>query len=225
MNLNQIAVIGDCHALRLIKYNYLNTNDVRLTIWSKSGLRFNHKFGFDPNHLFINDAISDEIKFSMLDNSNYNTNSAIKFSKIENKGIIIFWLGYVDIKDFVFVNSEKDYYEILNSSILNIKKYFNNSKIMFIEPIPQFNSFAPNKVQLKSELDYSLRVKQNDLFIKILKKVCKENNIEILISQNEIIECMGKKKITKEDAINDKVGGLLPEYCKKIYDLLISKLS
>jgi len=228
MNLNQIAVIGDCHASRLIKHNHLNTNDIKLKIWSKGGLRFSYKLGFDPNPLFIKDTVSDKIEYPILNNKDYNDTDnpdyAIKFSKIDNKGIIIFWLGYVDIKNFIFTNPEKDYYKILDNSILNIKKYFNNSKIMFIEPIPQFIPFVSPKTEDWQEIDYKIRSKQNDIFLKNLKIVTKKHDIDILISQTEIMDCIGKKEITEKDIVSLERDALLENDYKKIYELLISKL-
>jgi hypothetical protein len=227
MDLDQIAVIGDCHASRLIKHNHLNTQDIRLKIWSKGGLSFSHNNEFSPYVLFEKNVMSSTIESPILDKPYNNTDNpdySIKFSEIKNTGIVLFWMGYVDVKNFIFPNPEKDYYKILNNSILNIKKYFNNSKIMFIEPMPQFIPFISPKTEDWQEIDYKIRLKQNDIFLKNLKIITKKHDANILISQTEIMDCINKKEITEKDIVSLEVDALLENDYKKIYKLLISKL-
>lgn len=222
--MKKVSLIGDCHSNRLMEF-WSPECPVDLTIWGRGGQQ---AWGFEPEKTDFLKIYSSKLErspiFSIEDIRDQFT---IPFNKIEDEGLIFLWLGYVDSK---LKLPEFNDIELCVDLYLNrIKKYFKKAKIKIIEPFPQFIPYIGIKEEKNIEWPYKKRKKCNDQFIFYLNKKCKELDIEIAITQEEIFKKLGFGP-DEMSFKNAKIGieGLFmdtfePYNMKKIYDLIISK--
>ena len=226
-----ISLIGDCHSSRILKEHLLNNEfDINFTVWSKGGMKLGYPNGFNPQVLFDKNKKSDGLEEKIKNIDNYYTT---EFDKIKDRGVIIIWLGYIDIK--LFLPKLNNSYEIINNSINNINNYFKNAKILFAEPLPQFKQFISIKEENLEEINYEKRLQANNNFINDLQNILKEKNMYPAIKQEEVKKIIGLAELDIKDTLpginynsksyeilHDK-DALLPEHYYKIYQLFIQK--
>lgn len=110
----------------------------------------------------------------------------------KDKRTIVFWFGHADNRDSrctdenrkSFIENNVDFY--INSIKQYMSPYFDN--ILIAEPFPIF----VNLNQLDNQKPYMLEKLENEkIFISRLRKVAKENNLPIIITQEEILASAG----------------------------------
>lgn len=229
--MNKISLIGDCHSSRVLTEHLYSKNNIDFVVWSKGGLKLSYGEikGFDPFILYSKNSLSDPFEGDPFINALglYER----PFSTIKDDGVILIWIGYVDIKNILPTCNNSD--KIIEKSIINLKNFFKNGKLLFVEPFPQFYNFHSPKNEKHIEHSFKERQQQNEIFIKNLKFLLKKHNLPQPISQKNIIECTGIK--TFDETVMEPSGidengkliyerdALLQKYYKNIYQLFIEK--
>ena len=211
--MQKIALIGDCQSLRI--YDHWDfKSGIDMVAWGKSG---DSAYKFDPNLRFINDELSSPSEIYDKEKNQ------ISFKKIKDEGIILMWLGYIDIKCFLPVH--KNTKKVVSQYINKAQSYFKNSKLIFIEPFPQFIPYIGLKSEQSLKSSYEERKKYNDEFIQTLHnqfngQIITQNHFfkELGFDQNDMTYDVARKDDDKNfaDTFDQK-------NMKKIYELILSK--
>jgi hypothetical protein len=217
--MKKVYLIGDCHSTRISELYKHDIPDVKLKIWGKGG---QHVYYFDTQ---LQEFRKNNIRSSSFEHSVDRKIGSIGFRDIKDDGIVLSWFGYVDIKSLL--PKHNDAAETVKKYIDGIKNYFPKSTIKIIEPIPQFVESILMPEEDIPDFSYELRKQQNDLFLQELRNYAKLCNIEILISQEEILNCINLKELHLDQAT--KIGNFYLDrlqipYMQKIYELIISKI-
>ena len=240
----KVSIIGDCHTARLYSHHIIanaDKNFIKARIWKRDreientgvdlymwGLSGYKCWGLDYQKDFDNKTLcSPEEDIPDLAPITDNLLDIFSFSETKDSDIVMPWLGYIDIRNFLckYKNSkdlaEKYFYETLN--------FFSNSQIRFIEPFPQFDILGTHNYTE----NYSLleRKEESDIFIKTLHDLSMDNGLLPPISQSLVYNSIGTDTITKRFA---KQGGeyhnytlldaLRSEENKKIYNALVPEI-
>jgi hypothetical protein len=217
--MNKIYIIGDCHTTRLNQYHIKAGNDLDISFWGKAGLTMH---AFDPIS-FANDNLqSTQIEQDEITN----LPDPKKWEDIKDDGIVVLWLGYVDAKNYLFKynNAESTARQYLE----RIGSYFPNSKIILMDPHPQFVDNMHIESEQISVVNYAERKIQNDYLCEALRNNAEEFGIKNIITQDEIFLALGLPQITKNETASYfeyPQDGLDQRYIKNIYDLIISKIT
>lgn len=215
-----VYIFGDCHSARV--YEHWNPKEcpVDLTVWGKGGtncwsLKLKTKYeenllssGVETNNL--HGVSREELIFG--------------FNKIKDNGLIMPWLGYCDIRQYLPKYNNAEF--LVEKYFKEITDYYQNSKIKFIEPLPQFTEMYLKYEGIHPSYTYEERIKQNDIFINHLRKLCFDYGLEKPISQEQIYDAVGVTKFTPDVVATDKphpVDSLKQEYFGKIYNLFIQE--
>jgi hypothetical protein len=188
-----------------------------MTFWGKAGTKI---WDLDFNKLFQENALSSGHETCP---SKAMCKCVTQFVDIKDDGIVMLWLGYIDVRQFLskYNNAE----DVVRHYMKSIKEYFKNSTIVIIEPLPQFTEMLLKHEGISASYTYEQRLNQNSIFLNILRSECAKENIDFIISQEQIREAIGSDELTPEMTHNKAphpVDGLQDEYNKRIYDLFES---
>lgn len=203
-------LIGDCHLSRVYEYhNELNEN-IDIKFWALAGLKiFNINFNLLENQLSSKTEIGNKDSFL--------------FQKPEDGSLVILWIGYVDIRQNLPKHKNAD--EIIKKYVLHVKEYFKNCKVIFVEPLPQFDKMYLKYEGISASYSYEERIEQNNIFINSLKKYAKEFLSTIPINQNEIFNILEIKELNENvlrKIAPHPADSLSEEYNYKLYKFFIN---
>ena len=210
--MNNVYIIGDCHAARALEHYYPDKTDINFIVWGKAGTKI---FDLDLNKMKEEDLISSGVEMSRgIDHK------PIGFSEIKDEGLVMIWLGYIDIRLYFPKYNNPD--EIAKYYVDQISSYFKNARIKIIEPLPQFYQMILKYEGISPSYTFEERQSGNNEFLISLEKYRVEAGFEESIRQQEILDTLGvdmlDEQMTHTDAPHP-VDGLKPEYMKKIWDL------
>jgi hypothetical protein len=216
INVPKIYLIGDCHVVRVLEHGRFKSiaKEAEITIWGRAGLSCFH---LDIENLQNTNALSSPLE----------TGSApeltIDYNLIKNDGIIMPWIGYVDIRQFLvkYKNAEI----VVKKYVDDFIRSYPNSILQFIEPLPQFVDMYMKYEGFNETYSYEARQAENQDFINALRSYCKELNLPEPLSQDKIYTAVGVDIFT--DAVVQKenrphpVDALLNTYYGELYELFI----
>jgi hypothetical protein len=214
-------IIGDCHTSRIREFYDKDAEDLNIVFWGRGGEAF-HRFDPDEYKRLNQESSYMEIHAPLPKYIELNT--TVPFNEIKDDGVIIFWLGYIDVK--YFLNKWNNAEWVIERFMDRIRSYFPNSKICFVEPFPQFIDWLSAEDEHK-EISYEDRQIQNKLLNDALHAAAKKNEMDIIITQKDILDAIGKEYIDKNDFIDltpvfgSIVDGLSKSNMKLIYDLFL----
>jgi len=198
--MKKITLVGDCHSFNIgLAHDELGMNFIPFTVWGKGGYK---AWQFYPQQLFETGLVSD---------------SGVSFSEIVDEGVVFIWLGYNDIK--TALPCYKDSYETVDRLVKNSRSYFKKAKLVFIEPLVQFNETLMMFPGEHDDYSYIERKEQNDLFLERLRFLKLAYNLNI-ISQEDICGILGFKKPTPD--MTQQADSLQLKYYIKLYGFLIN---
>lgn len=209
---NKIYMIGDCHLSRVQEHYIKEESQLDILFWGKAAKKI---WDIDFQSMKNENEMS-----SGKEIRDFEGDGQIGFNEIKDDSIVFSWFGYVDIRTHLtkYNNAEL----VVEKYINQLKSYFKNSKIYIIEPLPQFTEMILKYEGISPYYTHEERLEQNKKFLNKLYELCDSNNIEILITQKEILECLGVRELTPSMTHNlapHPVDGLKQEYSKKLFDL------
>lgn len=107
--------------------------------------------------------------------------------------VVVPWLGYIDIRNWLPQTNLPNYKnaeEVVSIYINNVLKKFDNCKVIFMEPLPQFICFITNGwVENRSDpdIEFERRYEQHLLFVEELRKQCLNLGLPKPIDVSKII--------------------------------------
>lgn len=210
-----VYVIGDCHLARVGEHDYKKVHPFNLTIWGRAGLK---AWGLNLDELYKNKELSSGPEVG--------EGERIPFDKIKDDGIVISWIGYVDIRQFLPKYNNADF--LAEQYIKHLKQYFKNSKIVIVEPLGQFDKMYLKYEGISPSYTFDERKTQNDLFIESLNKYCRIYGIKDIITQKEIFNAIGTEILN--DSVLRKVAPHPSDALKEslnynIYQLFLEKIN
>jgi hypothetical protein len=145
-------------------------------------------------------------------------NPNISHIKDEKDGVVIVWLGYVDIGWKLVKNDNSEI--VIPEYIDKLEKHFKKSKLIIAEPV------MPPEYRFEKTRFDKIEV-QNKKFKNELRQTLYNKNIDI-IYQEEILESLNLKNITKNEFINERVAGenkgsLKKQHREKILELFLNR--
>ena len=226
--MKKVYLIGDCHTTRVWEHWNPETSPVDFKAWGIAGLT---AWSFNPDTY-----LAENKKSEGLENVNQYINKPQEwwvrdFSEFKDPDIVLIWLGYVDIRQRLveYNNAKEDAYQMLD----RIRRYYKDSVIQVIEPLPQFTAMLLKYDGISPTFTYEERQNQNFIFCEALKEYTQKHNMLTPITQQEIKDAVGIQEFTIEYAAdvispdqpwhNKKKDALKKEYWAKIYDLFINK--
>ena len=219
--MKKVFIFGDCHTARIWEHYSPRDCPVNLKMWGLAGTRI-----WDlPNRL--PKAIKENLESSGVEaaTKQIEFEPKVKFEEYLDSNLIMPWLGYVDIRQFLSkYNNADEVAKIYVETILNI---FKDKKIRFIEPLPQFTEMLLKHEGISPSYEYEDRLKQNNLFIESLRKYSDEAGLMGPILQKGIYETVGHNEFTPEmthTKAPHPVDGLKDEYNEKIYEFFIGEI-
>ena len=217
MNKPNIYLIGDCHAVRVLQHGRHNaiSNQANITIWGRAGLSCWH---LDIDGMRDNGHISSPLETEIC------RDLEIGFDNVKDDGLIMPWVGYVDIRQFL--PKYKDASIVVKKYVDDFRSAYPNSKLKFIEPLPQFTEMLMKYEGFNPYYSYEERLEQNHNFITELRLYCKEVGLPEPVSQQKIYDIVGVADFTPDLAPKDRphpVDALLDPYYKDIYNLFIQE--
>ena len=211
-------MIGDCHLSRAIEHYYPKEHDVTFIPWPKAAKKMH---GFSVEKMRDEDEMSSGVEIPRTIN-----HSPQPFSIIKDDGILALWMGYVDTRTFLPKYKNADI--TVKNFIDNIKLNFPNSRVVIIEPLPQFTEMLLKHEGISPYYTIIERIDQNREFLAALHKYSSEAGFEIIITQQDILDALGVPELTPSMTHTDAphpVDGLHPEHMVKIWKLFSDKLS
>lgn len=211
-------MLSDCHLSRAIEHYYPEQHDVNFVPWPKAGLKMH---GFSIEALRQAEEISSGVEIQRTVN-----HTGQPISIIKDDGVLVIWMGYVDIRTFLSRYENAD--ETVKNFIDDIKNNFSNSKVVIIEPLPQFTEMLLKHEGISPYYTHEQRLNQNKQVLSSLHKYAKEAGYEIIITQQDILDALGVPELTPSMTHTDAphpVDGLHPDHMIKIWDLFAKKLS
>jgi len=216
--MKNIYMLSDCHLSRAIEHYYPEKYEVNFIPWPKAGLKMH---GFNIESLKETDELSSGVEIQRTVN-----HEPQPFSIIKDDGVLVIWMGYVDIRTFLSRYENAD--ETVKNFIDDIKKNFPGSQVVIIEPLPQFTEMLLKHEGISPYYTHEQRLNQNKLVLSALHKYAKEAGFEIVITQQDILDALGVPELTPSMTHTDAphpVDGLHPDHMVKIWNLFAEKLS
>ena len=216
--MKNVYMLSDCHLSRAIEHYYPEKHEVNFIPWSKAGLKMH---GFNMESLRQADEISSGVEIQRTVN-----HIGQPISIIKDDGVLVIWMGYVDIRTFLSRYENAD--ETVKNFIDDIKNNFPNSKVVVIEPLPQFTEMLLKHEGISPYYTHEQRLNQNRQVLDSLHKYAKEAGYEIVITQQDILAALGVPELTPSMTHTDAphpVDGLHPDHMMKIWDLFAKRLS
>lgn len=220
--MKKVTLIGDCHSARILEHWDPKTCPIDFKSWGKGG---STAWLSNPEDLALSKAVSSGTEKEPL-YTEYNNSLFISFDKIKDQDLILPWLGYVDIRQYL--PNHKNTEICVENYVNRFVKYFNKSEIRFIEPLPQFIPLLIKWPGLHPEFSFEERIKENNEFIKLLRIHSKKLGLQEPISQDQIFDALGfsQNEMTEDKSIKNSVhpvDGFTQEHMGKIYNLIISE--
>ena len=216
--MKNVYMIGDCHLSRAIEHYYPEKHDLTFIPWPKAGTKMH---GFSVESLRESDEISSGVEIARtIDHKGQ------PFSIIKDDGVLALWVGYVDTRTFLPKYKNAD--ETVKNFIDNIKINFPNSRVVIIEPLPQFTEMLLKHEGISPYYTIIQRIDQNREFLAALHKYADEAGFEIIINQQDILDALGVPELTPSMTHTDAphpVDGLHPEHMVKVWKLFSDKLT
>jgi hypothetical protein len=214
--MKKIYLIGDCHLSRVSEHYEENNNKIDMVFWAKAAKKI---WDLDFKTMYDEGELS-----SGKEEQRFHEDGVISFSDIKDDGIIFSWFGYVDIRTFLsrYINADS----VAQKYIKQLTSTFKNSKIVIIEPLPQFTEMLLKYEGISPHYTYEQRLYQNHDFLESLHFYAEEAGIKNFILQSEILDCLGVTELTPSmthTKAPHPVDGLKDEYNKKILDLFTQK--
>ena len=216
--MKNIYMLGDCHLSRAIEHWDPEKEKANFVVWSKPGVKVH---GFTFEQMREENPMSSGVE--LIRDVDHRPEP---FDIIKDDGVLALWMGYVDVRTFLSRYKNSD--SLVKSFIDNVKLNFPNSKVVFIEPLPQFTEMLLKFEGISPYYTHEERIDQNREFLAALHKYAKEAGYEIVITQKDIIEALGVYELTPSMTHSDAphpVDGLRPEYMEKIWNLFSEKLT
>lgn len=216
--MKNVYMISDCHLSRAIEHYYPEKHDVTFIPWPKAAKKMH---GFNIEQMREEDEMSSGVEIARTVN-----HRPQPFSIIKDDGVLALWMGYVDTRTFLPKYKNAD--ETVKAFIDNIKLNFPNSRVVIIEPLPQFTEMLLKHEGISPYYTHEQRIDQNREFLAALHKYTSEAGFEIIITQQDILNALGVPELTPSMTHTDAphpVDGLKPEYMAKIWKLFSDKLS
>lgn len=222
--MKKVNLIGDCHTARILEHWNPETSPVDLKVWGKAGFK---AYNLDIKELYEYDEPSSGIEsFNENTKKFFKTNeeTILNFQSIKNGELIMPWVGYIDIRQFLpkYKNAEiivKEYMEKFIS-------FYDKSVIRFIEPLPQFTEMLLKYEGIHPSYSYEERLEQNKIFIESLRKYSEEYGLQKPISQDDIYKAVGVQEFTTDltpQNTSHPVDALTSDHMNKIYNLFIEE--
>ena len=219
--MKKVFIFGDCHTARIWEHYNSKNCPVNLKMWGLAGTKV-----WDLDKKII-EAIKDDLISSGVEaaTQQLNFDPKIKFTEYMDSDLIMPWLGYVDIRQFLpkYKNAE----EIVKIYVETILNTFKDKKIRFIEPLPQFTEMLLKYEGISPSYEYEERLEQNKLFLYYLREYSNRENLMSPVSQTKIYEVTQRKEFTPDMTHNKAphpVDGLKDVYNEKIYNLFIEEI-
>ena len=216
--MKNVYMIGDCHLSRAIEHYYPEKHDVTFIPWPKAAKKMH---GFSIEQMREEDEMSSGVEIARTVD-----HKGQPFSIIKDDGVLALWMGYVDIRTFLSRYKNAD--ETVKNFIDNIKINFPNSRVVIIEPLPQFTEMLLKHEGISPYYTIIERIDQNREFLAALHKYADEAGFEIIITQQDILDALGVPELTPSMTHTDAphpVDGLHPEHMVKIWKLFSDKLT
>jgi len=242
--MNNVYIYGDSHALKmsaLIFNNFLKKTGVSEKEYSivnvKNTKSFVHKIENNEKKYITthSDMVSLEYNNSSLSilstpgrsalNYNYDSHDILKKFNKDNS-IVMPWLGYIDIKNWIpdkTLKNYKDAKEVVEIYFENTVKRFPNSKIIFINPVPQFEIIIA-QASFKSDkaIDFEKRHESHLEFTEILKNKCIDNGLEIPM---DIANILNIEWVTTDMQYNKSIKHLYNDHLRsEFYDIILDSI-
>ena len=213
--MSKIYLIGDCHLSRVSEH-YNDDIGVDMIFWGKAAKKI---WDLDFSKMYEEPELS-----SGKEEQKYRNDGVIPFTEIKDDGILFSWFGYVDIRTFLSNYNNAD--TVAKMYIEQLINTFKKSKIVIIEPLPQFTEMLLKYEGISPYYTHEERLEQNKKFLTSLHKHAKEAGITNFIYQSEILECLGVRELTPSmthTKAPHPVDGLKDEFNSKILDLFVGK--
>ena len=217
-NMKKIYLIGDCHLSRVSEHYDKNNIKFDMIFWAKAAKKI-WDLDFEKMH-------KEEELSSGKEEQRCPDDGVISFSEIKDNEILFSWFGYVDVRTFLSNHNNAE--TVARKYINELKQNFKNSKIVIIEPLPQFTEMLLKYDGISPSYTYEQRLEQNRKFLDSMHVYAHEAGIVDFIFQSEILECLEVTELIPSmthTKAPHPVDGLKDEYNKKILDLFIKKAS
>jgi hypothetical protein len=214
--MKKIYLIGDCHLSRVSEQYDKDSNKIDMMFWGKAAKKI---WDLDLKKMYDEGELS-----SGKEEQKFFEDGVIPFSDIKDDGVIFSWFGYVDVRTFLSKYDNADV--VAYGYVKQLTATFKNSKIVIVEPLPQFTEMLLKHEGISPHYTHEERLYQNNNFLKSLHKYAGEAGITDFIFQSEILECLGVTELIPSmthTKAPHPVDGLKDEYNKKILDLFIKK--
>jgi hypothetical protein len=214
--MKKIYLIGDCHLSRVSEHYDKNNNKIDMVFWGKAAQKI---WDLDFKAMREEGELS-----SGKEEQKFHGDGVIPFSDIKDDCVIFSWFGYVDIRTFLSRHGNADV--VAYKYIKQLTSTFKNSKIVIIEPLPQFTEMLLKHEGISPSYTYEQRLEQNKKFLDSMHMYAREAGITDFILQSEILDCLGVSELIPEmthDKAPHPVDGLQGKYNKKILDLFTQK--
>lgn len=213
--MKKIYLIGDCQLSRVSEH-YIENNQVDMIFWGKAAKKI---WDLDLKKMCEEKELS-----SGKESQKFIGDGVIPFSDIKDDSIVFSWFGYVDVRTFL---SEYDNADLVAKKyIQQLTGFFKNSKIVIVEPLPQFTEMLLKHEGISPYYTYEQRLEQNKKFLDSLRAYAYEAGITDFIYQSEILECLGVSELTPSmthTKAPHPVDGLQDEYNEKILNFFLKK--
>lgn len=209
-------MLSDCHLSRAIEHYYPEKHNFTFIPWPKAGLKM---YGFSIEEMKEANENSSGVEIPRTID-----HPKLPFSVVEDDGVLVLWLGYVDIRTFLSKYKNAD--ETVKRFIFDIKKNFPNSRVVVFEPLPQFTEMLLKHEGISPYYTHEQRIDQNREFLAALHLYSKQAGFEIGLTQQEILDALGVPELTPSMTHVDAphpVDGLHPDHMVKIWDLFAKK--
>ena len=220
MTFNKAYLIGDCQSNRVYEHYYGDGSMIDLHLWGKGG---QSAWNYNPEKFKKTEMLG-----SGMEHGENKTYQPFPYSQIQDNPdtLIIAGFGYIDCKYKIHLaggDTEKTAYRYIEA----LKKEYDQSTILLIEPLPQFieDIYIPSeKIPV---FGYDIRRPIELDFCHNLKKFAKDFGITNYITQEEILEAIGLPVLRLENTPKDRmkdIDGLKPHHNLAIYNLIIQKV-
>lgn len=222
--MHKAVLVGDCHSARVNEHHDKNEIDFEFNIWGVAGKK---AYQLDLNGLYNEDRLCSGIEVGIKpgDHPDKDDKKIIGFKKMGEADIVLAWLGYVDIRTFLprHDNSEK----VVRHYVREFAEFYPNSRIQFIEPLPQFKQLFLKYDGISPEFTFEERQLQNKKFNYYLNEYTEFLGLPKPITQDQLFEVIGLDYLDlehtrKHPSLPHPTDGLDNQYNKKLYDFFVS---
>jgi hypothetical protein len=221
--MKSVHLIGDCHSTRIWEHWNPETCPVDFKVWGVAGMT---AYAFDPvkfeEEKYESSGIESQSDYLDMPREHW----VRPFSEFKNPDLVLVWLGYVDIRQWLPKHNNTE--EVVIKYLDRIREYYKDSVIQIIEPLPQFTEMLLKYEGISPSYTYEERQNINKIFIDTLNKYVIQHRMPYPITQDDIKKAVGLKEFTPEDCATwapHPQDSLKREYWAKIYNLFMEKSS